>query len=107
MFLLSAVTPNILLPRYWHNMPEIVKHLLLVSSARMYVHITEYAYLWLEIFGHIRSILKETIQLDKLLSTLSKMISDGIDVEILQPDVFLDTTVFRTLHESAAPEPVG
>jgi len=58
-FFISAVTLNILLPRYWHNTPEIVKHLLLVFSAIMCVHIMEYAYLWWEIFGHIRNILKE------------------------------------------------
>lgn len=61
-FFVSAVTLNILLPRYWHNTPEIVKHLLLVFSAIMCVHIMEYAYLWWEIFGHIRNILKETLQ---------------------------------------------
>lgn len=49
-FFVSAVTLNILLPRYWHNTPEIVKHLLLVFSAIMCVHIMEYAYLWWEIF---------------------------------------------------------
>lgn len=61
VFFISAVTLNILLPRYWHNTPEIVKHLLLVFSAIMCVHIMEYAYLWWEIFGHIRTILKETL----------------------------------------------
>ncbi|MCF6155496.1 MAG: hypothetical protein E3K36_09630 [Candidatus Brocadia sp.] len=172
-FFLAAVTLNILLPRYWHNIPEIVKHLLLIFSAIMCVHILEYAYLWWEIFGHIRSILKETLQathqlidnnrsslekflqasnrlissaatcgltniycsrkdvkgdiydavenaekrvwllgitfsenvhLDELLSTLSKKISDGLDVKILLLDVFRDTAVFRTLLESTAPE---
>ncbi len=62
LFFFIAVTMNILLPRYWHNIPEIVKHLLLVFSAIMCVHIMEYAYLWWEIFGHIRNILKETLQ---------------------------------------------
>ena len=62
IFFLIAVTLNILLPRYWHNIPEIIKHLLLVFSAIMCVHIMEYAYLWWEIFGHIRSILQETLQ---------------------------------------------
>ncbi len=62
LFFITAVTLNILLPRYWHNTPEIVKHLLLVFSAIMCVHIMEYAYLWWEIFGHIRNILKETLQ---------------------------------------------
>ncbi|TVM00509.1 MAG: hypothetical protein CV087_14195 [Candidatus Brocadia sp. WS118] len=62
LFFFIAVTMNILLPRYWHNIPEIVKHLLLVFSAIMCVHIMEYAYLWWEIFAHIRSILKETLQ---------------------------------------------
>lgn len=61
-FFVTAVALNILLPRYWHNIPEIVKHLLLVFSAIMCVHIMEYAYLWWEIFGHIRIILKETLQ---------------------------------------------
>ncbi len=62
LFFFIAVAMNILLPRYWHNIPEIVKHLLLVFSAIMCVHIMEYAYLWWEIFGHLRSILKETLQ---------------------------------------------
>ena len=62
LFFLTAVALNILLPRYWHNIPEIVKHLLLLFSAIMCVHIMEYAYMWYEIFGHIRSILKETLQ---------------------------------------------
>ncbi|OOP57668.1 MAG: hypothetical protein AYP45_02100 [Candidatus Brocadia carolinensis] len=62
LFFFVAVAMNILLPRYWHNIPEIVKHLLLVFSAIMCVHIMEYAYLWWEIFGHIRNILKETLQ---------------------------------------------
>jgi hypothetical protein len=62
IFFLIAVTLNVLLPRYWHNIPEIIKHLLLVFSAIMCVHIMEYAYLWWEIFGHIRSILQETLQ---------------------------------------------
>lgn len=61
-FFLIAVTLNILLPRYWQNIPEVVKHLLLLFSAIMCVHLIEYAYLWWEIFGHIRSILKETLQ---------------------------------------------
>ncbi|NUO07071.1 MAG: hypothetical protein HUU08_00075 [Candidatus Brocadia sp.] len=87
IFFLSAVALNILLPRYWHNIPEIVKHLLLVFSAIMCVHIMEYAYLWWEIFGHIRSILKETLQathqliddnrnsLEKSLQTTNQLIS--------------------------------
>lgn len=62
LFFLTAVALNILLPRYRHNIPEIVKHLLLLFSAIMCVHIMEYAYMWYEIFGHIRSILKETLQ---------------------------------------------
>lgn len=77
LFFISAVSLNILLPCYWHNTPEIVKHLLLVFSAIMCVHIMEYAYLWWEIFGHIRNILKETLQ---------------------------DSAVFRTLLESTAHE---
>src|SRR5574337_376232 len=62
LFFLTAVTLNILLPRYWHNIPEIVKHLLLIFSAIMCVHIMEYAYLWWEIFGHIRHIMEDTLQ---------------------------------------------
>src|SRR3989337_135342 len=62
IFCRIAVSLNVLLPRYWHNIPEIIKHLLLVFSAIMCVHIMEYAYLWWEIFGHIRSILQETLQ---------------------------------------------
>lgn len=85
-FFLAAVTLNILLPRYWHSIPEIVKHLLLIFSAIMCVHILEYAYLWWEIFGHIRSILKETLQathqlidnnrssLEKFLQTSNRLI---------------------------------
>lgn len=61
-FFLSSVALYIVLPRYWHSIPEIIKHLLLVFSAIMCVHIMEYAYLWWEIFGHIRDILKETLQ---------------------------------------------
>ncbi|MEP9409871.1 MAG: hypothetical protein HRF42_00430 [Candidatus Brocadia sp.] len=88
-FFLAAVTLNILLPRYWHNIPEIVKHLLLIFSAIMCVHILEYAYLWWEIFGHIRSILKETLQathqlidnnrssLEKFLQTSNRLISSA------------------------------
>lgn len=88
-FFLSAVTLNILLPRYWQNIPEIVKHLLLVFSAIMCVHIMEYAYLWWEIFGHIRSILKETLQathqliddnkssLEKSLQTTNRLIGSA------------------------------
>lgn len=88
-FFFTAVTLNILLPRYWHNIPEIVKHLLLIFSAIMCVHILEYAYLWWEIFGHIRSILKETLQathqlidnnrssLEKFLQTSNRLISSA------------------------------
>src|SRR5574337_659953 len=88
-FFLAAVTLNILLPCYWHNIPEIIKHLLLVFSAIMCVHIMEYAYLWWEIFGHIRSILKETLQathklidtnrssLEKFLQTSNQLISSA------------------------------
>ncbi len=61
-FFVFAVALNILLPRYWHDTPEVVKHLLLMFSAIMCVHIMEYAYLWWEIFGHIKSILQETLQ---------------------------------------------
>lgn len=78
-FFLTAVTLNILLPRYWHNIPKIVKHLLLIFSAIMCVHILEYAYLWWEIFGHIRCILKETLQathqlIDNNRSSLEKFL---------------------------------
>src|SRR5574341_1754547 len=88
-FFLTAVALNILLPRYWHNIPEIVKHLLLIFSAIMCVHILEYAYLWWEIFGHIRSILKETLQathqlidnnrnsLEKSLKTTNQLIGSA------------------------------
>lgn len=88
-FFLAAVTLNILLPRYWHSIPEIVKHLLLIFSAIMCVHILEYAYLWWEIFGHIRSILKETLQathqliddnknsLEKSLQTTNRLIGSA------------------------------
>ncbi len=88
-FFLTAVALNILLPRYWHNIPEIVKHLLLIFSAIMCVHILEYAYLWWEIFGHIKSILKETLQathqliddnrssLEKSLQTTNRLIGSA------------------------------
>ena len=72
LFFLIAVTLNILLPRYWHNTPEIVKHLLLVFSAIMCVHIMEYAYLWWEIFGHIRHILEDTLQATHKLIDLNR-----------------------------------
>lgn len=58
---LTAVTLYILLPRYWHNIPEAIKHLLLVLSAVMCIHIMDYAFFWVEIFGHIKSILKESL----------------------------------------------
>lgn len=89
LFFFIAVTLNIFLPRYWHTIPEIVKHLLLVFSAIMCVHIMEYAYLWWEIFGHIRNILKETLQathqliddnrnaLEKSLQTTNRLIGSA------------------------------
>ncbi|MEK7852968.1 MAG: hypothetical protein AAB243_04140 [Planctomycetota bacterium] len=89
LFFLTAVALNILLPRYWHNIPEIVKHLLLLFSAIMCVHMIEYAYLWWEIFGHIKSILKETLQathqliddnkssLEKSLQTTNRLIGSA------------------------------
>lgn len=92
LFFFIAVTLNIFLPRYWHNIPEIVKHLLLVFSAIMCVHIMEYAYLWWEIFGHIRSILKETLQathqliddnrsaLEKSLQTTNRLIGSAASI---------------------------
>lgn len=92
LFFFIAVTLNIFLPRYWHNIPEIVKHLLLVFSAIMCVHIMEYAYLWWEIFGHIRSILKETLQathqliddnrsaLEKSLQTTNRLIGSATSI---------------------------
>lgn len=88
-FFFIAVALNILLPRYWHNIPEIVKHLLLLFSAIMCVHLIEYAYLWWEIFGHIQSILKETLQathrliddnrssLEKSLQTTNRLIGSA------------------------------
>lgn len=88
-FFFIAVTLNILLPRYWHNIPEIVKHLLLLFSAIMCVHLIEYAYLWWEIFGHIKNILKETLQathqfiddnkksLEKSLQTTNQLIGSA------------------------------
>lgn len=86
IFFLAAVTLNVLLPRYWQNIPEIVKHLLLVFSAIMCVHLMEYAYLWWEIFGHMRDILEDTLQathrlidgnrnaLEKSLQTFNQLI---------------------------------
>jgi hypothetical protein len=59
---LAAVALYILLPLYWHNIPEIIKHLLLVLCAVMCVHIIEYAFFWWEIFGQIKNILEETIR---------------------------------------------
>ncbi len=61
-FFLTAVALYILLPLYWHNIPEIIKHLLLVLCAVMCVHIIEYAFFWWEIFGQIKNILEETIR---------------------------------------------
>lgn len=87
LFFLTAVALNILLPRYWHNIPEIVKHRLLLFSAIMCVHMIEYAYLWWEIFGHIKSILKETLQATHQLI-----------------DALRSSAIFRTLLESATHE---
>lgn len=58
---LVTVSLYILLPRYWHNIPETVKHLFLVLSALMCLHIIEYAFFWWEIFGHMKDIFKETL----------------------------------------------
>ncbi|GAB62490.1 MAG: hypothetical protein DWB56_01520 [Candidatus Jettenia sp.] len=89
LFFLIAVLLNILLPLYWHTVPEIVKHLLLIFSAIMCVHIMEYTYLWWEIFGHIKDILKETLQttnrliddnrisLEKYLQTTNRLIGSA------------------------------
>ena len=72
MFLfLTTVALYILLPRYWHNIPEIVKHLLLVLSAIMCIHIIEYAFFWWEIFGHLKGIFKEA------LSPTNQLINDN------------------------------
>ncbi|MCF6148113.1 MAG: hypothetical protein E3K37_05585 [Candidatus Kuenenia sp.] len=56
-----TVTLYTLLPRYWHNIPEIIKHLLLVFSAIMCIHLMEYAFFWWEIFGHMKNIIQETL----------------------------------------------
>ncbi|GJQ59428.1 MAG: hypothetical protein D8M57_09775 [Candidatus Scalindua sp. AMX11] len=61
LLFLAAVALYILLPRYWHDIPEIIKHLLLVLCAVMCVHIIEYAFFWWEIFGQIKSILEEAL----------------------------------------------
>ena len=60
-FFLTAVALYILIPLYWHDIPEIVKHLLLVLCAVMCIHIIEYAYFWKDIFGQIKSLLEETL----------------------------------------------
>ena len=61
LLFLTAVALYILLPLYWHNIPEIIKHLLLVLCAVMCIHIIEYAYFWKDIFGQIKSLLEETL----------------------------------------------
>ncbi len=58
-FFLATVTLYILLPRYWHNIPDIIKHLLLALSAVMCIHIIEYAFFWWEIYGHMKSIFQK------------------------------------------------
>lgn len=89
-FFLATVTLYILLPRYWHNVPEIIKHLLLILSAIMCIHIIEYAFFWWEIYGHMKSILKETLlstnqlindnrtSIEKLLCSSNKLIDTAI-----------------------------
>jgi hypothetical protein len=83
---LIMVSLYILLPRYWHNIPETVKHLFLVLSALMCIHIIEYAFFWWEIFGHMKGIFKETLNptnqlindnratIEKLLYTSNQLI---------------------------------
>lgn len=61
LLFLITVSLYILLPRYWHDIPETVKHLFLVLSALMCIHIIEYAFFWWEIFGHMKSIFTETL----------------------------------------------
>lgn len=68
---LITVSLYVLLPRYWHDIPETVKHLFLVLSALMCIHIIEYAFFWWEIFGHIKSIFTET------LNPTNKLINDN------------------------------
>ena len=70
-FFLITVILYILLPRYWHDIPEIIKHLLLILSAIMCIHLIEYAFFWWEIFGHMKDIFKET------LCTTNKLIDDN------------------------------
>ncbi|KHE92028.1 MAG: hypothetical protein K8F52_03610 [Candidatus Scalindua rubra] len=70
-FFLAVVALYILLPRYWHNVPEIIKHLLLVLCAVLCIHIIEYAFFWWEIFGHMKNIFTET------LSPTHKLINDN------------------------------
>lgn len=62
LFFFVATTLYLLLPRYWHDIPEIIKHLLLVFSAIMCIHIMEYTFFWWEIFGHMKNIIQETLQ---------------------------------------------
>ena len=71
-FFFLATTLYLLLPRYWHNIPEIVKHLLLVFSAIMCIHIMEYTFFWWEIFGHMKNIIQETLQPTNLLINENK-----------------------------------
>ena len=61
LLFLITVSLYVLLPRYWHDIPETVKHLFLVLSALMCIHIIEYAFFWWEIFGHMKSIFTETL----------------------------------------------
>jgi len=86
LFFFIATTLYLLLPRYWHNIPEIIKHLLLVLSAIMCIHIMEYTFFWWEIFGHMKNIIQETLQptnhlinenknsLEKFLHTTNQLI---------------------------------
>lgn len=87
LFFLTAVALYILLPLYWHNVPEIFKHLLLVLCAVMCIHIIEYAYFWKDIFGQINSLLEDALRptnqlinsnrtlIEKSLRTSSQLIS--------------------------------
>ncbi len=86
-FFLAAVALYILLPRYWHEIPDIIKHLLLVLCAVMCIHIIEYAYFWKDIFGQINSLLEDALRptnqlinsnralIEKSLRTSSQLIS--------------------------------
>ena len=79
IFFLVTVTFYVLLPRYWHNIPEIIKHLLLVLSAIMCIHIIEYAFFWWEIFGHMKDIFEEALlPTDQLINNNRAIIEEFI-----------------------------